>query len=228
MGAMTEQLALSLPARTDFSAASYIEGEANAEARAALAGWRAWPDARLALTGPEGAGKSHLAAIWAREAGAVILPAATLAEALPTLEDGRALVIEDADQGADEDAFFHALNRAAEGSLAALLVTGRTPPAGWPAKLPDLASRLRAMPSVAVREPDDDMLAQVMRKQFADRQTPVGEGVLAYLLPRMERSVAAARALVEKLDSRALAKQTAVTRTVAREVLEAWREGDSE
>jgi len=225
---MSEQLALSLPARTDFSAASFVEGEANAEARTALAGWRAWPGARLALTGPAGAGKSHLAAIWAREAGAAILPAAGLAEALPSLEDGRALVIEDADRGADEDAFFHALNRAAEGTLTALLITGLTPPPSWPAQLPDLVSRLRAMPSVAVREPDDDMLAQVMRKQFADRQTPVGEGVLAYLLPRMERSVAAARALVEALDSRALAKQTPVTRTVAREVLEAWREGDSE
>ena len=225
---MTEQLALSLPANADFSAASFVEGEANAEARAALARWRDWPHARLALTGPPGAGKSHLAAIWAQETGARILPAAEFADALAEHEDGRTLVVEDAHDGMDEAALFHALNRAAQGAIPALLITGCGSPAHWPSSLPDLGSRLRAMPSVALLEPDDDLLSQVMRKQFADRQAPVGEGVIAYLLPRMERSVSAARRLVEQLDRSALARRTPITRAVAREVLDRWsQEGDS-
>ena len=225
---MKEQLALSLPARTDYSAASFVEGDANAAARSALAGWRNWPDRRMALIGPPGAGKSHMAAIWSRDSSGRVLPAMELADALSGLPDGQSLVIEDADRGVDEAALFHAINRAAEGSISALLLTGRTPPALWRSQLPDLASRLRATAHADLAEPDDALLRRVMEKQFADRQAPVSDGVVDYLLPRMERSVAAARSLVEALDRRALAKRTPVTRAVAREVLEKWDETEED
>ena len=221
---MTEQFALNLPPRIDFSEDSFVEGTANTDARAALARWQDWPRAVMALTGPEGAGKSHLGFIWAKEADARIIQACELEAALADLPPKCALLIEDVDADLPEQALFHAINRAAEGDISALLMTARKPPVLWGASLPDLVSRLRALPNVALQEPDDALLTQVMLKQLADRGAHANPGVIEYLLPRMDRSVAAARQLVDMLDKRALGKKTPVTRNVAREVLEAWAE----
>jgi chromosomal replication initiation ATPase DnaA len=226
---MTEQLALNLPTRVDYTAESFVEGRANVEACQAMARWTDWPRRVLALIGPEGAGKSHLAAIWAAGAGACRVEAGALEELLPQLPSGQALLVEDLDQFLPEQALFHAINRAAEGDIPALLLTARAPPVLWRVGLPDLASRLRALPHVDLQEPDDELLTRVMVKQFADRGAPVVEGVIEYLLPRMDRSVASARRLVELMDKRALVKKTRVTRAVAREALEAFAVlGDSE
>lgn len=219
---MSEQLALNLPTRVDFSTESFVDGQANQAARHALARWQHWPRGLLALVGPEGSGKSHLATIWAREVSARYVPGAELEACLRDLPAGRALVVEDIDDALPEDALFHTINRASEREIPALLLTARKPPVLWGAVLPDLVSRLRAMPHVDLQEPDDDLLRSVMLKQLQDRRAPVNDGVLDYLLPRMERSVAAARALVDMLDKRALVKRTPVTRAVAREVLDAW------
>lgn len=216
---MTQQLALDLPNRVDFSADSFIRGDANREATTALERWRDWPAGAFALVGPPGSGKSHLAAIWAQQSGARITSIDELEAALDQVEPGVALVVEDADRGGSDTALFHAFNRAAEGELPALLMTARVPPAQWGAGLPDLVSRLRALPQVALHEPDDALLTQLIRKQLNDRHAPIKPGVIEYLLPRMERSVAAARTLVDLLDKRALVKQSPITRVVAREVL---------
>lgn len=218
---MNEQLALNLPTRVDFSAESFVEGRANDEARQALARWADWPRRVLALTGPAGTGKSHLATIWAKDVGAALVEAGQLADILPDLPAGQALVVEDLDRHMPEQALFHAINRAAEGDIPALLLTGRGSPVLWTAELPDLASRLRALPHVDLHEPDDALLTLVMEKQFQDRGAPVNKGVIDYLLPRMDRSVGAARRLVDMMDKLALVRKSPVTRSVARDALEA-------
>ena len=226
---MTGQMALNLPVRVDFSAESFVEGRANAEAVAALARWHDWPRAVMALVGPAGAGKSHLAAIWAREAKAVVTDATGLETCLAALPSGRCLLLEDVDGEVPEAALFHAINRAAEGDIPALLLTGRTPPVLWRASLPDLVSRLRALPRADLHEPDDELLTRLLLKQFHDRGAPLRPGVIDYLLPRMERSVSAIRDLVDRMDKLALARRTPVTRAVARAVLgDLLEDGDSE
>lgn len=216
---MGEQLALGLPPREDFSAASFVDGEANAAARWALAGWRAWPGRVLVLYGPAGTGKTHLAHMWAAESGALILPGNELSSRLDNLPVERAVVIENADRGADRTALFHLLNRAQNEALPALLMTGREAPARWQTDIPDLRSRLLAIPTAALEEPDDTLLARLLTKLFADRQSPLVDGLIAYLLPRMDRSVEGARRLVEALDREALARRTPINRGVARRVL---------
>ena len=225
---MTEQLALDLPVEVDFSPESYIASPANQDARAALNRWRDWPDRRMALIGPEGSGKSHLGHIWAWQMEARICTPDTLAATLEELPSGAALVVEALDGALPEQALFHAINRASEADISALLLTGRTPPAQWCAQLPDLVSRLRATPQVALAEPDDEMLTALMQKHLQDRRAPVKEGVIEYLLPRMERSVRAARLIVERMDKRALVKQTPITRAIARETLETWYQTEFE
>jgi chromosomal replication initiation ATPase DnaA len=223
---VSEQFAFNLPARIDYSADSFVDGCANRDARLALERWRNWPRRVLALTGPASSGKSHLGSIWAKQSSAIIVRSADLSERLSQIATGAAVLVEDIDRNMPEQALFHAINRAAEGDIQALLLTARKPPVLWGSTLPDLTSRLRALPRAEMSEPDDELLTRVLEKQFCDRGTPIKPGVIEYLLPRMDRSIAAAHHLVERLDKRALAKKSAVTRTVARDVLEAWPDAE--
>ncbi|ETD82517.1 chromosomal replication initiator, DnaA [Rhodobacter capsulatus YW1] len=183
-----------------------------------------WAQGRMLLLGPEGAGKSHLAAIWASERGAVIRAAADLRpETVADLAATGAVVIEDAQhlagRAASEQALFHLLNlTAAEGGRC--LITAPTPPRDWGVALPDLKSRLDATQSVRIAPPDEALLAAVLVKLFADRQLTVPQSLIDWLVLRMERALGTARAVVEALDARALAEGRAITRAMAAEVLD--------
>jgi len=214
------QLALALGHDTSFAREDFLEGPSNAAALGLIERWPDWPDRLLVVTGPEGSGKSHLAAMWADTTGARFLAARSLAQANPraALSTG-ALVIEDvAGDGIDERALFHLINLAREEG-AFVLVTAPTAPSGWTLRVPDLASRLRALPVVALGAPDDALLRAVLVKLFADRQLAVDESLLGYLANRIERSFAAARAIVERLDREALRLRRPVTRALAAEIL---------
>jgi len=213
------QLALALPHAESFARDDFLTGTSNADALATIERWPDWADRVLALTGPEGAGKSHLAAIWAEKAGARRVSARALGETdlLGSLATG-ALVVEDASAELDERALFHLLNLVREED-GYLLLTARSAPATWGVALPDLASRLRALPVVTVSAPDDALLRAVMVKLFADRQLSVDENLIAYLATRIERSFAAAREAVAQLDREALRQKRGVTRALAAELL---------
>lgn len=213
------QLALALPHAENFSREDFLTGASNAAALKLVERWPDWPDRALALVGPEGSGKSHLAAIWADIAGARRISARALGETnLPAALATGALVIEDAAGQLDERALFHLLNLMRQQD-AFVLMTARTPPASWPIQLPDLASRLRAIPTVELSSPDDPLLRAVMVKLFADRQLAVDEALIAYLATRIERSFASARAAVDALDREALRQKRPVTRVLAAELL---------
>jgi len=218
--AAPRQLNLALGYRESFDRADFLPGRGNETALALIDRWPDWPARVMALTGPEGAGKSHLAAIWAKAAGGdVIAGAAMDAPSVPQALSRGALVIEDADRGGiDEAALFHLLNLAKEQS-AFVLITARQAPAGWPVALPDLASRLRALPVVTLDPPDDALLSAVLVKLFADRQLAVDERLIDFLVLRIERSFAAARAAVAELDQEAMRLKRPVNRALAAEIL---------
>lgn len=222
---MTRQLVLDLPLRSARGREDFFVAPANAQALAALDAWRDWPQGKAVLCGPPGSGKSHLAQVWATATGATVLPAADLAATdLPRLATG-AVAIEDADRiahdcAAEETALFHLHNLLAEAGHP-LLVTAASPPRDWGLGLPDLASRMQAAPLIRLDPPDDTLLRAVLVKLFADRQVQVAPQVIDYLLPRMTRSLDAARALVADLDSRALAEGRPITRAMAAD----WFEG---
>lgn len=216
------QLALALGHAESLAREDFLPGPSNAEAVALIERWPDWPGRVVALTGPEGSGKSHLAAIWANIAGARFISAHALEEAdLPAALATGALVIEDIVPASGERALFHLMNLA-RADDASLLMTARIPPVQWPVGLPDLASRLRAVPTVAVAPPDDALLRAVLVKLFTDRQMKVDESLIAYLANRIERSFAGARAAVETLDREAMRRQRPLTRGLAAEV---FREG---
>jgi chromosomal replication initiation ATPase DnaA len=219
---MGSQLAFDLDPAENFARDDFIRGAGNAAALDLVESWPSWPARTLAIVGPEGSGKSHLAAIWAGAAGARRLAGRALDEsAVPAALATGALALEcGVAQAADLDerALFHLLNLVKE-QQAFLLLTARVAPAAWPIALADLASRLRAVPVVTLAAPDDAMLRAVLVKLFADRQVVVDEALVSYLMVRIERSFAAARSIVATLDREALRRQRPVTRALAGEIL---------
>src|SRR5262245_9185083 len=220
MSAHPRQLALALCHAESFAREDFLSGPSNAVALALVDAWPDWSHRTVMLTGPEGSGKSHLAAIWAQTAGARLIAARALEEAsVPSALATGALVVEDVVAGAfDERALFHLLNLAREHDAFALL-TARTAPVTFAVR--DLASRLKALPLVAMMPPDDTLLRAVLVKLFADRQLAVDEALIGYVATRIERSFAAARAVVARLDDEALRHKRPLTRAFAAEVLRA-------
>lgn len=213
------QLVLALEHPESFAREDFLEGPANAAALRLIEHWPDWPSRVMALVGPEGSGKSHLAAIWAEMAGARVLSAKLLGEAdLPAAFATGALVVEDLEPaGLNERALFHLLNLARE-QEADMLITARGAPAAFAVSIRDLASRLRALPVVTLAPPDDALLRALIVKLAADRQLAVDEMLVNYLANRIERSVAAARAAVARLDEEAMRQHRPVTRALAAEL----------
>lgn len=213
---MTRQLRLKLRRPVSFAREDFVTGPSNAQAVAALDGWPAWPGHALALFGPEGVGKTHLAREWAARTGAIVLdrtaPDIVAAASRPVL-------IEDVDQGIDDEALFHLINIAARDG-GGLLLTAREAPAAWRADLPDLRSRLNALFVAEIEEPDDEVLEGVLKKFFRERSIRPPKEVFPYLLRRMERSIPYAREIVKRLDEAADDEQRPISRTLARQILE--------
>jgi chromosomal replication initiation ATPase DnaA len=220
---MVKQLTLdlALPPPT-FAREDFVVSEGNREALAWLDRWPDWPGPALALNGPAGSGKTHLARIWATHASAAVLDAAELegksVPDLTALAAAHAAILVDHAERAPERALFHLYNLMRERRGHLLLVSAE-PPARWHIALPDLASRLRAAPTVAVAPPDDELLGSIILKQLSDRQLHAGPGVVQYLVARMERSAEAARRVVAALDLRALSERREIDRRLAADVL---------
>ena len=152
--------------------------------------------------------------------GAQVLKASEVVEAnIPSPQERQAVIVEDIDAGlGDERAMFHILNLARETQFS-VLVTAKRPPGEFQITLPDLRSRLRALPVVSIAMPDQSLLKAVLVKLFSDRQLTIEPHVVNYLSTRMERSMEAANQLVRVIDDLALAQKRPITRALAANAL---------
>ncbi len=198
--------------------ADFISSGSNAQALGFLKHAARWPDNRLALVGPEGCGKTHLAMVWALENDASFADRTT--DVRDIAASGR-VILEDCDRWLitqESEAFlFHLLNilREEGGSI---LMTARTPPARWPVRLPDLLSRLSAVTMARIKEPDDDLLEKLVTKLFADRDIVIRKRLSKYIARRIERRSAAVEAAVAALDAHSIEHGEPVSVSMAKEV----------
>ncbi len=212
-----KQLVLPFPVPHWLTDATFVRGEANACATTWLANPSTWPNNRLALHGPAGAGKTHLLHAFAERHAGILLPGQAI-RYLPNLPDSGPIAIDDADLAPDPETLLHLLNAAAEARLP-LLLAARTPPSTWPTFLPDLASRLRAITTAALTLPDDAMLAALLNTLATQHQLRLDPAVQTYLLARLPRDAASLREAACRLDRASLAHGRRVSRTLAAEVL---------
>jgi len=212
------QLTLGFPLSPRFAAGDFLEAPCNTAALTWLARTRDWPNHRLAIWGEAGNGKTHLLHLWAERIGAVLWHAPSL-QGVAELPVRGGIALDEADATEDEASLLHLLNAAHEAALPTLLA-GRTPPSRWVTHLPDLASRLRAMPAVEVRAPDDELLRALLTRLISERQLIVPEALHEWLLRRLPRTPGMLREAVARLDEAALASGSAITRALAAAVLE--------
>lgn len=214
------QLPLPLMSSPRYGREDFLVGRVNEAAFAYITRWPRWLAPAALVTGPEGSGKTHLAAIFAQTATATLLRGDHLdRDSVPVLAKSRALVLEDCDRfPPDEVALFHLLNLARETGLF-IVMTARLAPDGWGILTPDLLSRLRLQPLLELHEPDDALLGALLVKHFADRQISVEAHVVTYAMARIERSYAAVQALVAALDRQSLIRKKPVTRAMVAELL---------
>ncbi|MEW9807528.1 DnaA regulatory inactivator HdaA [Mesorhizobium marinum] len=221
------QIPLDLGHQPGLSRDELVVSEANRQAVALVDSWPDWPATVVVLAGPAGSGKSHLAAIWAASADAVLLDPAGIESWVEGAPLEHPVVIDDADVGLDEHGLFHLIN-AARAAKTNVLLTSRRFPSAWGVRLPDLASRLQAAATVEILEPDDHLLAAVITKLFADRQVEVEPSVVQFLVRRIERSLSTAIDVVERLDRAALEQKSRITRALAAHTVNAMDRGQSE
>ena len=215
------QMAFDLGGPVRLRREDFFVSASNARALQTIEAWRDWPEGKLVLAGPAGAGKTHLAHVWATAVAGVVIGAGDLAGVdVPSL--GLRVAVEDAhlvagNAGA-EAALFHLHNLILPDGR--LLITAAAPPRDWGLALPDLVSRMQAASLVRLEPADDALLSAVLIKLFADRQIAVPPNLIAYLVPRIERSLGAAAGVVAALDAAALAQGRAVTRSLAIDLLD--------
>ena len=214
------QLTLDLPHRAALGAEDFLVSDCNIAAVKLVDSWPKWQESAWLLIGPPSSGKTHLARVWQARSGARLLDAKMLdTKFIDEVREGTPLVVEDADSSAyDERALFHLLNLAREKQLFVLL-SARGAPSRWTISLPDLASRLKAVPIVEIRAPDDALLRMVMLKHFTDRQLNVDPKVLEFLALHVDRSLQAAAAAVEAVDRLALGTGRKINRQLVVEAL---------
>ena len=210
---MSAQLRLSLERAPDHARAAFVVSGSNALAVETLDGWPDWRGGALALVGPLGSGKTHLAAIWAARMRAAAFPV----DGVEMVGAGLVLV-DDAEGRLADESLFHLLNLSARPG-GGLLLTSRLAPSLWPARLPDLRSRLNALPTARIEEPDDTVLGAMLDRFFFERNIRPSAELLAYLVRRIERSAQSARSVVARLDEAADATGRRVSRSLARLVL---------
>ena len=216
------QLTLDLPHRAALGAEDFLVSDCNLAAVRLIDAWPEWQDQVELLIGPPQSGKTHLARVWQALSDARSLePMCLDIGFIDQMGEGTPLVVEDTDRSAyDEKALFHLLNLAREKRLFVLL-TARSAPSRWGFSLPDLLSRLNAVPAVEIGAPDEALLRTVMLKHFTDRQLDIDPKVLEFLALHIDRSLAAAAAAVEAVDRAALAKGRKISRQLVIEALAA-------
>lgn len=215
----------------DRSPDKLVVAEANRDAAKLLTDWRTWPHGALALSGPAGSGKTHLALAWALEVGArQISPQAAAEDAAAIFReaDGR-LLVDNADGELDEAMLWRILDlsRAERG---AILLVGVATPSAWVVQTPDLRSRLASLPVAKLGEPDEVLMDVVLRRICREKFIQLSDDAAKYLVRRLPRTFAAAQAWAAALDEELVHGAKPVTTVIAKRALEKmqarWVGGD--
>ncbi len=221
---VAQQIPLDLAGLSALGREDYLIGSSNHDAVSWIDRWPGWPAPALVINGPAASGKTHLAAVWRERTGAeIIRPEMLISRSAEQIaQAGQHIIFDGLDpwlgESHAETTLFHLYNIFRE-EQRTFLITMRMAPSQAEFAIADLASRFRAAPVANIQPPDDMLLGSVLIKLFSDRQVAVGNDVIKYILPRMERSFVAASDIVAKADQMALAQKRGISVPLLRQVL---------
>ena len=229
MSIINKQIPLNFNPAPDYSRDDFMVSSCNLQAIRAIDSWPEWSFFSYVLYGPKGCGKSHLAHIFAEHVTRIYYkPIAvkiinareiTTHKVSSLHKESPFLVVEDLSPKANNEALFHLFNLY-QNEGGHILFTSENAPARMHFTLPDLQSRLNIIPSIAISEPDDQMLTALIVKLLNDRQLMVTQDILNYIIQNMQRSFSFAIKLVEEIDFISLAKKRAVSTAIVKEAIE--------
>jgi len=199
------QIPLNLRPEPFQSFASFHITERNAGIVSMLRARDRWPSGALLLLGPTGSGKTHLGNAWNQEFGGAFFDDAHMT---------------------DHKILFDTINRALAGDISGLLLASTYSPKDWHVEMPDLNSRLFAMPTFTLAEHDEASLEPILRELFEQAGRVVGQDVVTFVLRQCERSVEALRDLVLELDVAAGSKKADLTKAFVAKYLKERSESD--
>jgi chromosomal replication initiation ATPase DnaA len=216
---MAKQLLFDLPVRVARGRDDFIVSGCNQVAVDLIDQWPEWQNGAAVLVGPVQSGRSHLVEVWRQRSNAHVLKGSDLThESLEPLLALKAIAVDDADGLVNEEALFHLFN-ALKANQGHLLLTSKAPPARWQLTLPDLRSRLATAMVAELSPPDDELLKGLFTKLFQDHQTDVKEGVITFIIKRIERSFETATRLADDLNKEALRQGRSISIPLVREVM---------
>jgi len=224
------QLVLSLPQRAPrYDRASFLVSSANEAAFQTAQAWLKSSDPALIICGPRGAGKTHLAHVLASSANGRLVFSNELAHedydpASRSNEAAGMIVLDNFPGGVQPKTLLANINRMMEHGVRVVL-TGNGSPGEWAGGLKDLQTRLEAMVRATLEHPDEDLMRQVIVKQFEDRQIEVKKIVIDYAAPRLRRTFEAASAFVALSDKAALAAKQKITVPLVQKIVANLSEG---
>jgi len=217
-----QQLPLSIHFPQDYSEENFLISECNRDAWSQILSWVRQPVGISLLKAPPASGKNHLAHIWAERCHGKVMTEDEIEshhDPLAVFENYRSLAVLDIDE-ADEEDLLHLINATRESEYAyqLLLTFNDDADTGWESiQLPDLRSRLQAMPQAAINPPDESLLAALLLKQMHERQLSFSQAALAYMLPRIERSFSGVFQMIEMIDHYAVSHKRRITRSLIRD-----------
>lgn len=218
---MTEfmQLPLIFSYRKAFGREDFVVAPCNQEAVSWIDKWPNWPVPAVLIYGESGSGKTHLASIFSEYR----LDAKELTDDfMPFFQ--KKIVVENLENLSSEIALFHLFNfvRDLGGSL--LLTARRVPEFA----LPDLRSRMMAVPKAPIGMPDENFVLAVLAQAFEERHILVDESVLSYAVRHMSRSFRDIRQVIATADALSLAEGRKITVPVMREAIAGVRKREDE
>lgn len=219
------QLAFDISLPPNYGEENFLVTACNRDAWNALKQWDADGDSSALIKGPKSSGKTHLAHIWAAKNNATTLPITALVEDTSPAslfeQYSNNLVLDDVQDTPSEAALFHLLNHLKNHPEHRVLLVVDEAACWEQFTLPDLRSRLQALPQASIMQPDDVLLTALLVKHFQDRQVEISQTSLGYLLPRIERSFEGVQSIIEALDKHAIAQKKPITRSLIQQVLTA-------
>lgn len=205
---------------SSFKEEDYIITQSNQSAWTLIKGWPNWGNSSLSniihIYGERSSGKSHLASIWKKKAGAHL--------AIKSLLEDREFVdtnyILDGLENflGSEQLVLHLFNHVL-GLKKFMLITSQQPINQLGIKLPDLYSRLQGIVSVKIESPDDKMVEAMVAKYFSDSQILVSAQTIKYLVNRIDRSYAAMSDILSAIDRASLLKKSRISIALIKNIL---------